>query len=229
MAVEDMPPPPPWRARTASPGDEPAGPGPPAGAEPAPVPREPSAPGGAGAAALPNRGTQALAPTGWAIYYSALHGAQPGTIGSGFTIEDLTGDLHRLVPAAGFAGLAPAASVRIPYLTHLLLNRSFAPQGPYIVFDDAKDVGVPLSDYVAVPFERPPQGEGRDPRVVSAENQFALDSLIRDILPSELPPVFPTPVELSAGAGSLHLAAMPSGAAPRALRNQTTVPAGNPR
>ena len=171
---------------------------------------------------LTNRGTQALAPTGWAIYYSALHGAQAGTIGSGFTIEDLTGDLHRLVPAAGFAGLAPAASVRIPYLTHLLLNRSFAPQGPYIVFDDAKDVGVPLSDYVAVPFERPPQGEGRDPRVVSPENQFALDSLIRDIPPSELPPVFPTPVELSTGAGALHLAAMPAVEAPEALRNETT-------
>src|SRR5216110_272020 len=82
---------------------------------------------------LTNRGTKALAPTGWAIYYSGLHGAGPGTVGGGFTIEDVMGDLHRLVPAAGFAGLAPGATIRIPYLTELLLNRSFTPQGPYIV------------------------------------------------------------------------------------------------
>ena len=132
---------------------------------------------------ITNRDTKALAPTGWAIYFSALHGAYPGSVGNGFTIEDVLGDLHRLVPAAGggFAGLAPGASLRIPYLTDLLLNRSFVPKGPYIVFDSAKDVGVPVSDYVAVPFER---------RVATPENQFALDSVIRVIPATELPPVF---------------------------------------
>ncbi len=162
---------------------------------------------------LTNRGTKALAPTGWAIYYSALHGAQAGTVSGGFTIEDVTGDLHRLVPATGggFAGLAPAASVRIPYLTDPLLNRSFAPQGPYIVFDDAKGVGVPLNDYVAVPFER---------RVVTPESQFTLDSVIRDIPASDLPPVFPTPLEVTPGAGALRLTAMPPVDAPEALRNE---------
>src|SRR5205814_4915147 len=130
---------------------------------------------------LTNRDTKALAPTGWAIYYSALHGAGPGTVGGGFTIEDVIADLHRLVPAAGFGGLAPGSSIRIPYLTDLLLNASFVPRGPYIVFDAAKDVGIPLNDFVAVPFERPPQGAGRDPRVVTPENQFALDSVIRAI------------------------------------------------
>src|SRR5437762_7883378 len=149
---------------------------------------------------LTNRGTKALAPTGWAIYYSALHGAGPGTVGGGFTIEDVIADLHRLVPAAGFAGLAPGASIRIPYLTDLLLNASFVPRGPYIVFDAATDVGVPLKDYVAVPFER---------RAVTPESQFALDSAIRVIPASELPPVFPTPVAVTQGGGALHLTALP--------------------
>src|SRR5688572_26151707 len=60
---------------------------------------------------LTNRDPKALAPSGWAIYYSALHGAGPGTVGVGFTIEHVIGDLRRLVPAAGggFAGLAPGA------------------------------------------------------------------------------------------------------------------------
>lgn len=167
--------------------------------------------GDTGAFTLTNRDTKALAPSGWAIYYSALHGAKPGTVGSGFAIEDVIGDLHRLAPAPGFAGLAPGASIRIPYRTDLLLNRSFAPQGPYIVFDAAKDVGVPLSDYVAAPFER---------RVLTPESQFALDSLTRAIPASHLPPVFPTPVEVMKGAGALRLTAMPPVEAPAALKNE---------
>src|SRR5213594_4660076 len=158
---------------------------------------------------LTNRGTKPLPPGGWAIYFNALHSALQGSVGRGFTIEDVIADLHRLAPAAGFAGLAPGASIRIPYLTGLLLNRSFVPKGPYIVFDDAKDVGVRLNDYVAVPFERAPQDGGRYPRVVSPEKQFALDSATRAIPASELPPVFPTPVEVTAGAGTLRLAALP--------------------
>ncbi|MBI4419414.1 MAG: carbohydate-binding domain-containing protein, partial [Gemmatimonadetes bacterium] len=169
---------------------------------------------------LTNRDAKPLPPSGWAIYFNALHGPQPGSVGAGFTIEDVTGDLHRLVPAPGFAGLAPGASTRIPYLTDLLLNRSFAPRGPYIVFDAAKDVGVHLNDYVAIPFERPPQGEGRDPRVVSPENQFTLDSVIRVIPASELPPVVPTPVEVTPGAGALRLTAMPPIEAPEPLRSE---------
>src|SRR2546429_7585969 len=160
---------------------------------------------------LPTRDPKPLPPSGWAIYYSALHGAESGTVGGGFTIEDVVADLHRLVPAAGFAGLAPGATIRIPYLTDLLINRSFLPRGPYIVFDAAKDVGVPLQDYVAVPFER---------RAVTPESQFALDSAIRVIPASELPPVFPTPVEVTQGTGALHLTALPPVEAPEALRNE---------
>jgi len=161
---------------------------------------------------LTNHGPKALPPSGWAIYYNALHGARPGSVGPGFTIEDLPGDLHRLVPATGFAGLARGASVRIPYVTDLLLNASFVPKGPYIVFDDAKDVGVPLSDYVAAPFEHP--------SVAGPEKQFALDSAIRDLPASDLPPVFPTPIELTNGSGALRLAAMPPVEAPEALRTE---------
>src|ERR1700716_928417 len=98
---------------------------------------------------LTNRGSRPLPATGWTIYFSALHSAQPATVGTGFEFQDVLGDLHRIVPGTGFAGLAPGASVRIEYRTHLLLNRSFAPSGPYIVFDAAKDVGVPLTDYAA--------------------------------------------------------------------------------
>src|SRR2546425_1774522 len=71
---------------------------------------------------LTNRSTKPLPSSGWAIYFNALPSAVPGSVGSGFIIEDVIADLHPLAPAAGFAGLAPGASIRIPYLTGLLLR-----------------------------------------------------------------------------------------------------------
>src|SRR5204862_404744 len=73
-------------------------------------------------------------------------------------------------------------------------------KGPYIVFDTAKDVGVPLTDYVAAPFDR---------AVATPQNQFVLDSATRVIPASELPPLFPTPVTVTRGAGALRLTAFP--------------------
>jgi hexosaminidase len=164
---------------------------------------------------LTNRDTKPLPASGWAIYFSALHSADSGSVGAGFAIQDVLGDLHRIVPGAGFAGLAPGATVKIPYVTQPLRNRSFAPSGPYIVFDSAKDVGVPVSDYLAAPFER-----SHD--VVTPEAQFALDSAISDVPASELPPVFPTPLQVTKGTGELRLGAPPQITAGADLANEAT-------
>ena len=171
---------------------------------------------------LTNHDTKPLGPGGWAIYFNALHGAVPGSVSGGFIIENLTGDLHRLVPPAGFAGLAPGDSIRIEYLTGLLLNVSVVPKGPYIVFDTAPDKGYALKDYTALPFERPWAGDGRGPRVVTPADQFALDSATRDLPASELPPVFPTPRSVTARPGVLRLTGLPKIQAPDSLHNEAT-------
>ena len=162
---------------------------------------------------LTNRDTKPLPPTGWAIYFSALHSADSGTVGPGFKIEDVIGDLHRIVPAAGFGGLAAGSTIRIRYRTGPLLNRSFVPVGPYIVFDSAKDAGVPLTDYVAAPFQR-------SQRVVTPAMQFTRDSAARDIPVSQLPPVFPTPLQVVKGTGTLRFTAVPLINAARELANE---------
>jgi len=178
--------------------------------------------GGAGASraafTLTNRDTKPLAGRGWAIYYSALHEPRRGSVGGGFSIERVTGDLQRLVPGADFTGLPPGESVEVEYLTSLLTNMSFAPAGAYLVFDEASDRGHALRDFVATPFERPAQGPGRDPRLVSPEQQYALDAAVRDVPAGELVPVFPTPLRLTNGAGELRLAAMPKLEAPAELQ-----------
>ena len=157
---------------------------------------------------LTNRGAKPLPGHGWAIYFSAMHEAITGSVGGGFTIESVTGDFQRLAPGPAFAGLAPGQSVEVEYQTWLLTNVGFAPWGPYIVFDDAPGRGLPLA-YTAVPFERPPQ-QGRDPRLITPQAQFALDAAVRDLPAESLPAVFPTPASLAAKPGQLTLAVLPA-------------------
>ncbi len=170
---------------------------------------------------LTNRDAKPLPDHGWAIYFSALQGPIPGTVRGGVAIESLSGDLQRMVPGADFPGLAPGQKVEIEYLTSLLTNGSFAPVGPYLVFDDEPGRGHPLS-YVAAPFERPPQ-PGRPPRVITPQAQFELDAATRDIPVEALPPVFPTPVSLERREGRLSLAVPPAITAGAGLQAETAI------
>jgi hexosaminidase len=173
---------------------------------------------------LTNRDAKPLPAHGWAIYFSAMHEPLPGTVRGGVAIENVTGDLQRMVPGADFPGLAPGQSVEIEYLTSLVTNGSFAPVGPYLVFDDDPGRGRPLS-YVAAPFERPPQ-PGRDPRVITPRAQFELDAATHDIPVEALPPVFPTPVSLERREGRLSLAAPPAITAAAGLQGEAATVAG---
>lgn len=169
---------------------------------------------------LTNRGRRPLPATGWALYFNALHIPRQGSVGGGFKAERVTGDLLRLVPGAPFAGLLPGQSVTIEYLTEPLTNVSFVPLAPYLVLDEAPEVGHAVADYVARPFERGPQGEGRDPRVVTPAQQYALDAQVRDVPLSELPRVFPTAAAVEKRDGELRLTSLPAVDAPAELRSE---------
>ena len=157
---------------------------------------------------LTNRDAKPLPPGGWAIYYNAMHEPLAGSVKGGVAIEAVTGEFQRIVPLPGFAGVAPGQTVEFEYLTPLLTNVSFAPSGPYIVFDEAPAKGHPIP-FTALPFERPPQ-LGRDPRVITPQAQFELDQMARDIPVESLPPVFPTPVSVEKREGHLRLAVLPT-------------------
>jgi hexosaminidase len=172
---------------------------------------------------ITNRGTKALAPRGWAIYFNALHVPRPGSAGGGFAIESVTGDLFRILPGPSFAGLAPGQAVEVEYLTHLLTNNSFAPTGPYVVFDESPGTGRALR-YTAVPFERGEQA-GRDPRLVTPEQQYERDAAVRDVPVEALPPVLPTPVLLETRDGRLEVSAPPAIVAAPGLESEAALAA----
>ena len=173
---------------------------------------------------LTNRGAKPLPVRGWAIYFDALHEPIAGSMQGDFTVERVTGGFQRLAPGPAFAGLAPGQSVQIEYRTGLITNISFAPVGPYVVFDDVPGKGQPLA-YSALPFERPAQA-GRDKRVVTSQAQFALNSLVKDIEAESLPLVFPTPVSVEKREGELDLAVFPAIAAGPDLQAESRLAAG---
>ncbi|HVQ30361.1 MAG TPA: family 20 glycosylhydrolase, partial [Vicinamibacteria bacterium] len=173
---------------------------------------------------LTNRDVKPLASRGWAIYFSALHEPRPGSVQGGVTIEAVTGDFQRIVPKADFPGVAPGQTVEFEYLTSPLSNVSFAPAGPYIVFDDAPRKGYPLKDYVALPFSRP-KPPGLDPRLTRQEALSALDEAVRDIPLADLPPVFPTPITVEKRVGQLRLDTLPSVQAAPELKAEAEVAA----
>jgi hexosaminidase len=166
---------------------------------------------------LTNRGAKPLPSRGWAIYFSALHQARPGSVRGGVAIEEVTGDLQRIVPGPDFTGLAPGQTVRFDYLTFLLTNASFAPSGPYLVIDELPAKGHTITDYRALPFERTLQ-PGHDPRAVTPQAQYVLNEAVRDIPGESLPLVFPTPLSLEKREGKLRLDTMPGLSAPGELQ-----------
>ena len=103
---------------------------------------------------------QPLPARGWALYFSALHEPRRESVRGGVALERVTGDLLRMVPGAGFPGVAPGQSVEIEYLTSLITNISFAPAGPYVVFDEAPDRGHAIGTTSRCPSSAPPSRGG---------------------------------------------------------------------
>jgi len=169
---------------------------------------------------LTNRDTKALPAKGWKIYYGALHGVFPESVKGDVQIQDAGGDLLQIVPGPGFAGLAPGKTVHIEYLTSLLGNISQAPAGPYIVFDESPNKGIALTDFKALPFERPNQ-KGHAPRVVTPQDQFVRNEIVQDLPIEALPPIFPTPLSIQKQEGHLHLTKRPRIQADSTLRNES--------
>jgi hexosaminidase len=172
---------------------------------------------------LTNRDPKPLPARGWAVYFTALHDAWDNSTTGGCRIENVVGSLQRIVPGPEFPGLAPGQSVEIGYRTGLLTNVSFAPNGVYLVFDDAP-AAVRAVEYTALPFERKPQ-PGKDPHVVTPEAQFELDSVLHDVPVEVLPPVLPTPVSVEKRDGRLTLAAMPAITAAPELKSEAALAA----
>jgi hexosaminidase len=190
---------------------------------------------------LTNHDSRPLPPQGWSLYFNCMDRLRPGALPGSLVLEQVAGQLFRVRPGPGFAGVAPGRTLDIVYdYAGLLIKLSKAPVGPYLVYDAAPDQGVAIQDFQLLPVTRPEQlnrgASGARP-VVTPEDTYRRNARADLLPPAELPPVLPTPLQLEAGAGTLVLTALPEIDAPAALKNEAALarslfpaalPAGGP-
>ncbi|WP_426162302.1 family 20 glycosylhydrolase [Pseudoduganella sp. R-32] len=146
---------------------------------------------------------------GWALYFNCIECAVAGPLAGQLAIDALDGTLYRLRPQPGFRGLAPGQSLNAVYRAPSADAKAYrAPSGLYLVYEAAPDKSQAVADYRMLPLPRPDQlGKGQ---AVTAQDLYQRNAGT-DVLPAgALPPVFPTPLHLQQGAGTLHLAAAPA-------------------
>jgi hexosaminidase len=170
-----------------------------------------------------NLDNRPLPAQGWAIYFNCMARVKAGPLESGLAIDHMGGDLFRLRPGPGFGGLAPGQVLQAVYRHPGAVSKLYkAPAGLYLVYDAAPDVTQAIDDYKLMPVTRPEQldkGAGNAP-LVTAQDLYRRNAQA-DLLPAAaLPPVFPTPLQLQAGQGSLHLDGAPPVFAAAALKNE---------
>jgi hexosaminidase len=166
---------------------------------------------------------QALPAQGWAIYFNCMDGVSTGPLDGNLLLEQVGGGLFRVRPAAGFKGLAAGRTLDVDYYyPNLVIKMARAPSGPYLVFDARPDEAIAIGDFKQLLPSRPEQLKRDDPRhaLVTPQDTYRRNARA-DVLPvSALPPVFPTPLEVTAGSGQLRLTQVPKVIAAPGLQNE---------
>jgi hexosaminidase len=191
---------------------------------------------------LTNHDNQALPAQGWSLYFNCLDRLEPGPLASKLVLEQVAGSLFRLRPGPGFDGVAPGQTLDIVYFyPDLVIKLAKAPTGPYLVYDQAPDIGVSIADFALLPTNRPEQldrgSSGAKPVVTPAET-YRRNARADLLPPAEIPSVLPTPLQIQPGDGKLIIEAQPTITASAALKNEAALarslfpqklPAGGPK
>ncbi|WP_266365825.1 family 20 glycosylhydrolase [Tellurirhabdus rosea] len=161
---------------------------------------------------LTNKGSETLSDTGWALFFNmaprpilAHPQSQPGKL------QHLNGDWYKLTPNKGFV-LKPNTSVEIRYMgTEGVIKETDAPLGLYFVFYDKngqEERIAQVADYQIQPFTRKEQQllgkEDLEP-IQTPELRYQQNLRASLIAPEQLPRLVPSPVRLTASAGSFAL------------------------
>jgi len=149
---------------------------------------------------------------GWSLYFNTAYGIVNGPLDGHLVMEKVSGGLYRVRPAAGFNGLKAGRTLHVDYyFSDVLIKLERAPAGPYLVYDAAPEVAHAVSDYQVLLPTRPEQlTRPAGAHVLVMPQDTYRRNAQADLLPaSAMPPLFPTPLELKAGAGRVQLLRAP--------------------
>lgn len=149
---------------------------------------------------LTNTGKEAFPASGWALYFNGSSSPHLGKTPAGLLIEDLSGCLFRLTPTSDFHGIGAGDSVRMDYTaSDWAANTSDAPEGWYVVWDNAPSRGFPIGHYVKTPITRPELFDRFPGDRIPEATPEAVYGWNQQVDPGEAPdvlPVFPTPLSV---------------------------------
>ncbi|WP_229224006.1 family 20 glycosylhydrolase [Duganella sp. SG902] len=172
----------------------------------------------------PLRG-QSLPAQGWSLYFNCMDGLLTGPLPGNLLLEQVVGgSLFRVRPTAGFKGLPAGRTLNIDYdYPNLVIKMARAPVGPYLVFDAAPEVAYAINDYQQRLPTRPEQLQRpRDQHALVTTQDIYRRNAGADVLPAgALPPVFPTPLQLKTGSGTVRLVRAPQVISGPGLQNET--------
>jgi hexosaminidase len=159
---------------------------------------------------ITNKDKKPLPASGWTLYFNFIRPVTTASVTGGVTIEQINGDLFRLYPLSGFAGIAPGASLRVEFVSgDWVVNFTDAPAGLYFIFDSQPTQGVPVSDYTIKPSTQPKQYL-RFPEdkvgLVTPQILFEQNKVITPVAPDKLIKIFPTPMSYRETGGTFVLA-----------------------
>jgi len=141
---------------------------------------------------ITNKSMHGLPSSGWRLYFNLrYHGFHLNSITPHFKIEQVNGELFFIAPTKEFKGLKPNQAARIEYIgTGRIANYNDLPSGLFWVRDNDKETAIPASDLTinhSFLHDTLPQ--------LDAAKIFRENQAIEEIPESQLPKIFPTPVE----------------------------------
>ncbi|WP_128545151.1 family 20 glycosylhydrolase [Larkinella soli] len=161
---------------------------------------------------LTNNGKETLGEKNWALFFSmAPRPIQKTATPGPATVQHINGDWFKLVPEKGFS-LEPGKSVDIPYSGYdAVIKVTDGPLGPYFVFydDDGKEKEiVPVANFTVKPFTRKEQmlrGPNDLLTLSTPENHYRENEGLSAVPQAGLLKIIPSPVRMTAGAGTFTL------------------------
>jgi hexosaminidase len=135
--------------------------------------------------------------SGWTIYFNTIRGVVNKEVGHGLVIEHINGDLFRLRPTVAFKGLGAGQSVVLECVSGAwAFNKSDAPSGYYLVWDDTPSISHNIVNINPIPptdFEKFNRSATQKNDQITPEMVFEQNRNIILLADNQVPKIFPTP------------------------------------
>lgn len=147
-----------------------------------------------------NNGKVALPASGWKIYFNSRVIKTSGADSAVATIQHVNGDLFQLSPLKPFKTLPAGETVQLKLSSESMNNVSERPQGFYLVWDKTPDHAENIGTFSFKAFPGNLKEE-----LDLATKIYQQNKQIKAIPESDLPAIFPSPVNYVKGEGSFKL------------------------